>query len=173
MRPVVNTTLPWCGSSLVSLVFSEDTENLKGEGIVRSIFDPCCGSGGMLTIGKEWIRENVNEDIQLRLVGQELNPQTFALCKWIYDHGEDPENIRLGNSLSEDRFSGDRYDYMITNPPYGVSWKSDKEFVENESENPNGRFSRRNSTNIRRTTFVPSTHDLKDGGKGKSDRCRS
>ena len=55
--------------------------------------------------------------------------------------GEDPENIRLGNSLSEDRFSGDRYDYMITNPPYGVSWKSDKEFVENESENPNGRFS--------------------------------
>ena len=127
---------------LVSLVFSEDKENLQGDGIVRSIFDPCCGSGGMLTIGKEWIRENVNEDIQLRLVGQELNPQTFALCKSdMMITEEDPENIRLGNSLSEDRFSGDRYDYMITNPPYGVSWKSDKEFVENESENPNGRFS--------------------------------
>ena len=127
---------------LVSLVFSEDKENLKGEGIVRSIFDPCCGSGGMLTIGKEWIQESVNEDIQLRLVGQELNPQTFALCKSdMMITGEDPENIRLGNSLSEDRFSGDRYDYMITNPPYGVSWKLDKEFVENESENPNGRFS--------------------------------
>jgi len=127
---------------LVSLVFSEDTDNLKGEGIVRSIFDPCCGSGGMLTIGKEWIQENVNADIQLRLVGQELNPQTFALCKSdMMITGEDPENIRLGNSLSEDRFSGDRYDYMITNPPYGVSWKSDKEFVQNESENPNGRFS--------------------------------
>jgi len=55
--------------------------------------------------------------------------------------GEDPENIRQGNSLSEDHFSGDRFDYMITNPPYGVSWKSDKEFVQNESENPNGRFS--------------------------------
>ena len=127
---------------LVSLVFSEDKKNLRGEGIVRSIFDPCCGSGGMLTIGKEWIQENVNQDIQLRLVGQELNPQTFALCKSdMMITGEDPENIRLGNSLSEDRFSGDRYDYMITNPPYGVSWKSDKEFVENESENPNGRFS--------------------------------
>ena len=127
---------------LVSLVFSEDKQNLQGDGIVRSIFDHCCGSGGMLTIGKEWIQENVNQDIQLRLVGQELNPQTFALCKSdMMITGEDPENIRLGNSLSEDRFSGDRYDYMITNPPYGVSWKSDKEFVENESENPNGRFS--------------------------------
>jgi type I restriction enzyme M protein len=127
---------------LVSLVFSEDTENLKGEGIVRSIFDPCCGSGGMLTIGKEWIHENVSDEVKLRLVGQELNPQTFALCKSdMMISGEDPENIRQGNSLSEDHFSGDRFDYMITNPPYGVSWKSDKEFVENEGENPNGRFS--------------------------------
>jgi type I restriction enzyme M protein len=127
---------------LVSLVFSEDTENLKGEGIVRSIFDPCCGSGGMLTIGKEWIHENISDDIELRLTGQELNPQTFALCKSdMMITGEDPENIRQGNSLSEDHFSGDRFDYMITNPPYGVSWKSDKEFVQNESENPNGRFS--------------------------------
>lgn len=127
---------------LVSLVFSEDTENLKGEGIVRSIFDPCCGSGGMLTIGKEWIHENVSDGVQLRLTGQELNPQTFALCKSdMMISGEDPENIRQGNSLSEDHFSGDRFDYMITNPPYGVSWSSDREFVDNESENPNGRFS--------------------------------
>ena len=127
---------------LVSLVFSEDTENLKGEGIVRSIFDPCCGSGGMLTIGKEWIHENIGDDIKLRLTGQELNPQTFALCKSdMMITGEDPENIRQGNSLSEDHFSGDRFDYMITNPPSGVSWKPDKEFVKNESQNPNGRFS--------------------------------
>lgn len=126
---------------LVSLVFSEDKESLKGEGIVRSIFDPCCGSGGMLTIGKEWIRENVSDEIKLRLVGQELNPQTFALCKSdMMISGEDPENIGLGNSLSEDRFSGDRFDYMVTNPPYGVSWKSEKEFVKNESASPNGRF---------------------------------
>ena len=68
-------------SLLVSLVFSEGTDNLKGDGIVRSIFDPCCGSGGMLTIGKDWIQENVNQSIQLRLAGQESIPQTYALCK--------------------------------------------------------------------------------------------
>ena len=70
---------------LVSLVFSEDTENLKGEGVVRSIFDPCCGSGGMLTIGKEWIHENVSDEIELRLTGQELNPHTYSVCKSYMD----------------------------------------------------------------------------------------
>ncbi len=129
-------------SLLVSLVFSEGTDNLKGDGIVRSIFDPCCGSGGMLTIGKDWVQENVNQNIQLRLAGQESIPQTYALCKSdMMISGEDPGDIRYGNSISDDRFPGERFDYMITNPPYGDSWKSDKEFVENESENPNGRFS--------------------------------
>lgn len=127
---------------LVSLVFSEDIDNLKGKGIIRSIFDPCCGSGGMLTLAKEWVNDNVSDQIQLRLVGQEINPQTFALCKSdVMITGEDPENIRLGNSLSRDQFCGDRFDYMITNPPYGVSWEPDKEVVKNECQNPNGRFS--------------------------------
>ena len=126
---------------LVSLVFSEDTENLKGEGVVRSIFDPCCGSGGMLTIGKEWIHENVSDEIELRLTGQELNPHTYSVCKSdMIITGENPDNVRLGNSLSEDRFSGDRFDYMITNPDR-VDYESDKEFVKNEGQNPNGRFS--------------------------------
>ena len=126
---------------LVSLVFSEDTENLKGEGIVRSIFDPCCGSGGMLTIGKEWIHENVSDEIELRLTGQELNPHTYSVCKSdMMITGENPDNVRLGNSLSEDRFSGDRFDYMITNPDR-VNYGSDKGFVKNEGQNPNGRFS--------------------------------
>ena len=126
---------------LVSLVFSEDTENLKEEGIVRSIFDPCCGSGGMLTIGKEWIHENVSDEIELRLTGQELNPHTYSVCKSdMMITGENPDNVRLGNSLSEDRFSGDRFDYMITNPDR-VNYESDKGFVKNEGQNPNGRFS--------------------------------
>ena len=129
-------------SLLVSLVFSEGTDKLKGDGIVRSIFDPCCGSGGMLTIGKDWVQRNVNQNIKLRLAGQESIPQTYALCKSdMMISGEEPGDIRYGNSISEDQFSGERFDYMITNPPYGDSWKSDKEFVENESENPNGRFS--------------------------------
>ena len=129
-------------SLLVSLVFSEGTDNLKGDGIVRSIFDPCCGSGGMLTIGKDWVQENVNQNIQLRLAGQESIPQTYALCKSdMMISGEEPGDIRYGNSISDDQFSGERFDYMITNPPYGDSWKSDKEFVDNESGNPHGRFS--------------------------------
>ena len=66
---------------LVSLVFSGDDENLKGEGIIRSIFDPCCGTGGMITIGKEWVKENISNDVMFQLYGQELNPQTFSICK--------------------------------------------------------------------------------------------
>ena len=127
---------------LVSLVFSEDKDNLQGEGKVRSIFDPCCGSGGMLTIGKEYVHQNINDNIELRLLGQELNPQTYSICKsdmLITD--EDPNNIRIGSSLSEDQFQGEKFDYMITNPPFGVSWKSEKEFIENEKSNPLGRFS--------------------------------
>jgi len=128
---------------LVSLVFSEDEDDLQGEGKVRSIFDPCCGTGGMLTIGKEWVWNNINDKVDFRLLGQELNPQTFSICKSdMMITGENPENIRQGSSLSEDRFQGERFDYMVTNPPFGVSWKSEKDFVETESENPQGRFSK-------------------------------
>ena len=127
---------------LVSLVFSEDKDDLQGEGKVRSIFDPCCGTGGMLTIGKEYVHQNINDKVKLRLLGQELNPQTYSICKsdmLITD--EDPDSIRLGSSLSEDSFQRQRFDYMITNPPFGVSWKSEKEFIENEKQNSFGRFS--------------------------------
>mgnify|MGYP001339685379 CR=1 FL=1 len=128
---------------LVSLVFSEDKEDLQGQGKVRSIFDPCCGSGGMLTIGKEWIHENINDKVELRLLGQELNPQTYSICKSdMMITGENPNNIRGPvSSLSDDQFQGERFDYMITNPPFGVSWKSEKDFIQNESSNPLGRFS--------------------------------
>jgi len=128
---------------LVSLVFSEDKEDLQGEGKVRSVFDPCCGSGGMLTIGKEWIHNNINDKVELRLLGQELNPQTYSICKSdMMITGENPNNIRGPvSSLSDDQFQGERFDYMITNPPFGVSWKSEVDFIKNESSNPLGRFS--------------------------------
>lgn len=126
---------------LVSLVFSGDEENLKGAGTIRSIFDPCCGTGGMLTIGKEWVNDHVSTDVQFQLFGQELNPFTFSICKSDFlITGEDPERIRLGSSLSEDRFEGRKFDYMITNPPFGVSWKSEKAYIEEEAKNPRGRF---------------------------------
>ena len=127
---------------LVSLVFEGDKESLQGTGKIRSIYDPCCGTGGMLTIGKEWIHENINSQLKINLYGQELNDTTYAICKSDFlITGEDPENIRgPKSSLSEDQFQGKKYDYMIVNPPFGVSWKSEKEFVENEKGDPNGRF---------------------------------
>ena len=127
---------------LVSLVFSGDEDNLKGEGIIRSIFDPCWGTGGMITIGKEWVNENISNDVMFQLYGQELNPQTFSICKSDFlITGEDPERIKLGSSLSNDQHEGRKFDYMITNPPFGVSWKSEKDFIKEESTNPMGRFS--------------------------------
>ncbi len=126
---------------LVALLFEEDKKKLKGQGVVRSIFDCCCGSGGMLTIGEDYIKDHINPDIKLRLLGQELNPQTYSICKSDFlITGEDPDNIRLGSSLSDDKFQGMKFDYMATNPPFGVSWKSEKEFIESEASNPNGRF---------------------------------
>ena len=128
---------------LVSLVFTEDKDKLQGEGKIRSIFDPCCGSGGMLTIGKEYIHQNINDKLELRLLGQELQDQTYSICKSdMLITGQNPDNIRGPvSSLSDDQFQGEKFDYMITNPPFGVSWKSDKDFIENEKSNPLGRFS--------------------------------
>ena len=127
---------------LVSLVFSNSEDNLKGKGLIRSIYDPCCGTGGILTIGKEWITENISSDIKVNLFGQELNSQSYSICKSDFlITGEDPENIKLGSSLSNDQFENKKFDYSITNPPFGVSWKSDEDFVKSESQNPNGRFS--------------------------------
>ena len=127
---------------LVSLVFTGDSSNLEGEGNIRSIYDPCCGTGGMLSVGKEWVHNNISDKVRFNLYGQELNPQTFSICKSDFlITGEDPDNIKLGSSLSEDHFGGKIFDYMITNPPFGVSWKSEENFIKNESQNPLGRFS--------------------------------
>ncbi|MDC1319359.1 type I restriction-modification system subunit M [Litorivicinus sp.] len=127
---------------LVSFVFGGDKENLQGEGKIRSVFDPCCGTGGMLTIGKDWVHENINPNLKIDLYGQELNDVTYSICKSdLLMMDENPENIRGPlSSISEDQFQGRKFDYMITNPPFGVSWKSEKEFVEEETKDPNGRF---------------------------------
>lgn len=128
---------------LVSLVFGGDKENLKGEDKIRSVYDPCCGTGGMLTIGKEWIHENINKKLKVELFGQELNDVTYAICKSDFLMAdENPENIKGPlSSLSEDGHQDRKFDYMISNPPFGVSWKSEEDFVKNEAKNLNGRFS--------------------------------
>ena len=89
----------------------------REKGKIRSVYDPCCGTGGMLTIGKEWILENVNPSIKINLFGQELNDVTYAICKSDFlMFGEDPENIHgPSSSFSDDRLSGRKFDYMIAN----------------------------------------------------------
>ncbi|MDC0651854.1 type I restriction-modification system subunit M, partial [Alphaproteobacteria bacterium] len=128
---------------MVSLVFGKDKEDLKGQNKIRSVYDPCCGTGGMLTIGKEWVHKNINPDLSINLYGQELNDVTSAICKSDFLMlDENPENIYGPyNSISEDKLQGKKFDYMITNPPFGVSWSTDKDFVEEEKKDPNGRFS--------------------------------
>ncbi|MCM0028457.1 MAG: type I restriction-modification system subunit M [Polynucleobacter sp.] len=127
---------------LVSFVFGGDSKDLQGEGKIRSVFDPCCGTGGLLTIGKEWIHQNVNPNLKIDLYGQELNDVTYSICKSdLLMMDENPENIHGPcSSISDDRLQGRKFDYMITNPPFGVSWKSEEEFVTEEAKDPNGRF---------------------------------
>ncbi|HET8657262.1 MAG TPA: class I SAM-dependent DNA methyltransferase [Longimicrobiaceae bacterium] len=126
---------------MVRLLFAEHERELEGEGVVRSVFDPACGTGGMLTIAKEQIQE-VNPGAEVLLFGQELNDQTYAIARSDFlVTGEDPNNIRLGSSFSQDRFRGQRFDYMLSNPPFGVSWKKEKGFIEEEAASPHGRFS--------------------------------
>lgn len=127
---------------LVSLLFNGEEERLQGMGIVRSMFDPCAGTGGILTLAKEWVMEHINPDAEFILYGQELNPQTYSICRSDFLLlGENPSNIRgPSSSLSDDRFGGKRFDYQMTNPPFGVSWKSEKDFIQNESESAHGRF---------------------------------
>ena len=129
---------------LVSLVFSSDKEKLSDPNKIISVYDPCCGTGGMLTIGKDWVHENINKEVDINLFGQELNPQTYSICKsdfLITD--EEPDHIKLGSTLTNDQHSdGNRkFDYMITNPPFGVSWKSEQKQIINESKEYGGRFS--------------------------------
>jgi type I restriction enzyme M protein len=125
---------------MVNLLLAEHRDDLEGQGIVRSIYDPACGTGGMLTIAKEHIKE-VNPDADVLMFGQELNDQSYAIAKSDFlITGEDPNNIKLGTSFSNDQFKGERFDYMLSNPPFGVSWKKEKTFIRNEEGDPNGRF---------------------------------
>ena len=126
---------------MVNLLFAEHQEELKGRGIIRTVFDPACGTGGMLTIAKEHIRQNINPDVEIVMYGQELNEQTYAIAKSdVLIMGEEADNIRQGTSFSEDRFKGTKFNYMLSNPPFGVSWKKEQEFIKNEANEYHGRF---------------------------------
>jgi type I restriction enzyme M protein len=130
---------------MVNLQLSQDLDAIKKNHIIRTVYDPCCGSGGMLTTAKERIVE-INPYADVHLFGQEVNPETFAVCKSdLYmksADGRDAENILFGSTLSDDKHADKRFDYLLANPPYGKDWNRDKEKVEAEFERGSaGRFS--------------------------------
>jgi type I restriction enzyme M protein len=119
---------------MVDLLFIEDDDILRTPGTVRTMLDPACGTGGMLSVGQEYLRE-LNPTAQLIGYGQELNAETYALCRAdMMLKGQRASNIALGNSFSEDAFPGERYDYLLANPPFGVEWKKVADVVEAERE---------------------------------------
>jgi len=126
---------------MVNLLFAEHQAELKGTGIIRTVFDPACGTGGMLTIAKEHIQQKINPDVEIVMYGQELNEQTYAIAKSdVLIMGEEADNIRPGTSFSEDKFKANKFNYMLSNPPFGVSWKKEQEFIKAEANDPYGRF---------------------------------
>lgn len=125
-----------------SLVFSHDDELLTQSGLVRSIYDPTAGTGGFLSSGMEYVLE-LNERASLSAFGQELNPESYAICKAdMLIKGQKVDNIKLGNTLSNDLLRTDKFDYMLSNPPFGVDWKKiQKSIIDEHNEKGfEGRF---------------------------------
>ena len=127
---------------IVQCLFNEDNEVLTRKGIIRSLYDPTAGTGGMLSVGQNMLHE-MNGDAKLALFGQELNDESYAICKAdMLIKGQDPNNIRPGNTLSADAFPNEKFDYGLSNPPFGVDWKKVQEAVKTEYEKKGygGRF---------------------------------
>ena len=117
-----------------SLVFMEDDEALSKEGIIRTIYDPTAGTGGFLSSGMEYVLE-LNPNAVMRAFGQELNPESYAICKAdMLIKGQDVSRIKLGNTLSNDQLSHDKFDYMLSNPPFGVDWKKIEADIKDEHQ---------------------------------------
>ena len=141
---------------MVDLMLAGDEARIAGPGVVRTVYDPCCGSGGMLMITKEHITEGllrsgdrlrpaINAQADIYLFGQEVNPETWAVSKSDFfmkdPTGRDADNVAFGSTLSNDRHAAQSFDYLIANPPYGKDWKRDKDTVTEEHERgATGRF---------------------------------
>lgn len=127
---------------MVNLLFVEDDAILSKPGVVRTIYDPTAGTGGMLSVAGEHLLEH-NDRASLVMYGQELNPESYAICKAdMLIKGQDVANIVFGNTLSDDGHPHEKFDYMLSNPPFGVEWKKVEKAVrtEHESQGFNGRF---------------------------------
>jgi type I restriction enzyme M protein len=117
---------------MVDLLFAGDDKALVEPGVVRTVYDPTAGTGGMLSVAEEHLHSR-NPDARLRLYGQEINDQSYAICKSdMIAKGQDASNVQLGDTLAEDKFAGTTFDYCLSNPPYGVDWKASEKAVKDE-----------------------------------------
>ncbi len=127
---------------IVDLLLVNDEAALTGTGIIRTVYDPACGTGGMLAITEERMKA-LNPKIRVELFGQELNGESFGICKSdMLVTGHDPEQIAFGNTLTNDAHRGKTFHYMLSNPPYGVDWKKYQDPIKEEAETlgKEGRF---------------------------------
>ncbi|GII22717.1 type I restriction-modification system subunit M [Planosporangium mesophilum] len=127
---------------MVNLLVAPDDDALSVPGVSRTVMDPACGTGGMLSAAEEHITR-LNPAATVKVFGQELNPESWAICRSdMMIKGQDPENIKFGNSFSDDGHRGAHFDYLLANPPFGVEWKKVKDEIEHEYETlgDSGRF---------------------------------
>ena len=119
---------------MVNILFLNDRDILTKKGITKTIYDCCAGTGGMLSVAEEYLNE-LNPDARLEVFGQELNPESYAICKSdLLIKGQNASNIKKGNSISEDKLASEKFDYLITNPPFGVKWEKFAKPVKAEHE---------------------------------------
>ena len=127
---------------MVDLLFLPDTDILTTKGIVKTLYDPACGTGGMLSVAESYVRE-LNPDARLEVFGQDFNPQAYAICgSDMLIKGHNIDHIAFGDSFTEDRFPDKKFDYMLANPPFGVKWEAEADFIKREHEEQGfgGRF---------------------------------
>jgi len=127
---------------MVNLLFIEDSKILTQDGIVKTLYDPACGTGGMLSVAEQYVKE-LNAKADLKVFGQEINPESYAICKSdMLIKGQNPGNIKFGNTFTVDGLADEKFDYMLSNPPFGVDWKKAEKIIKTEAENKgmSGRF---------------------------------
>jgi len=127
---------------MVNVLFNEDRDILTKEGIVKTMYDPACGTGGMLSVAEQYLDE-LNSKAELKVFGQEINPESYAICKSdMLIKGQNPSNIKFGNTFTIDGLEDEKFDYMLSNPPFGVDWKKAQKIIKAEHENKGmrGRF---------------------------------
>jgi len=127
---------------MVDLLFNEDADGLTNSGVIRKLYDPACGTGGMLSVAEEYLRE-LNPDAHLEVYGQELNDESYATCKSdMMLKGQNAKNIKAGNSFDNDGLPDEQFDYILSNPPFGVEWKKVEKAIKEEANTLgyNGRF---------------------------------